>query len=119
MEVAMTIQSNQAPAKSESQVGCLSVLVRLAWIFGGFLLLFGVMFIAQRKAPLLADISFWLFTFGLILLRFVDIKFLKGETMDNHPATLKHWRRYSLGLLITAGCLFILAKILAHLKLIS
>jgi hypothetical protein len=81
-------------------------------------LIYGAIFIAQRKAPGLADILFWLFAIGLILVRFVDIRFLKGETMDNQPATLKHWLRYSLVLLIAAGCLYFVAKILAHLKLI-
>lgn len=94
------------------------MLLRLAWIFGGSLLIFCVIFVAQRKAPILADIIFLLFTIGLVLIRFIDIRYFKGETADNRPATLKHWRRYSIGLLIAAGLLYSLAKIIAHLKLI-
>ncbi len=114
----MTIQNRQqSEQKSESQRGCLPVLVRLAWIFGGILLVFCAVFIAQGKAPVLADLVLLVFTFVLILIRFVDIKFLHGETMDNKPATLKHWRRFSITVLIAAGLLYSLAKIIAHYKL--
>jgi len=61
---------------------------------------------------------FWLIALALILARYVDIKFLKGETADNKPATLKHWRRYSVILLSAAGLLYLLAKILAALGLL-
>jgi hypothetical protein len=118
MEVAMTIPNHQAPAKSESNGGCLSVLVRLTWIFGGSILVLCAIFVAQGKAPVLADIIFFSLALGLVLIRFIDIRYLKGETADNQPATLKHWRRYSIKLLLAAGFLYSLAKIVAHLNLI-
>ncbi len=61
---------------------------------------------------------FWLIALGLILARYVDIRYLKGETTDNKPATLKHWRRYSVIVLIAAGLLYLLTKILAPLNLL-
>ena len=114
----MTISNQQVPTKPESSSGCLSIVVRLTWIFGVSLLVFGAIFIMQGNAPGLADIIFWLIALGLILARYVDIKYLKGETADNKPATLKHWRRYSVILLIAAGLLYLLAKILAPLNLL-
>lgn len=81
-------------------------------------MIYGAIFIAQGKAPVLADIIFLLFTLGLVLVRFVDIRYLKGETMDGDPATLKHWRRYTLRLLIFAGFIYIAARILAKLNLL-
>jgi len=114
----MTISNQQVPIKPESSSGCLSIVVRLTWIFGVSLLVFGAIFIMQGKAPGLADIIFWLIALGLILARYVDIKYLKGETSDNQPATLKHWRRYSVILLLAAGLLYLLAKILAPLNLL-
>ena len=72
----------------------------------------------QGNAPGLADMIFWLIAFALILARYVDIKYLKGETADNKPATLKHWRRYSVILLIAAVLLYLLAKILVPLNLL-
>jgi len=61
---------------------------------------------------------FWLIALGLILTRYVDIRYLKGETADNKPATLKHWRRYSVILVIAAGLLYLLAKIIAPSNLL-
>jgi len=61
---------------------------------------------------------FWLVALALILARYIDIRYLKGETADNKPATLKHWRRYSVILLIAAGLLYLLEKILAPLNLL-
>jgi len=114
----VTISNQQVPVKPESSGGCLSIIVRLTWIFGASLLVFAAIFIMQGKAPGLADIIFWLIALGLILARYVDVRYLKGETADNKPATLKHWRRYSVILLIAAGSLYLLAKILAPLNLV-
>jgi len=118
MEAAITMSNPQVPTKPEPSGGCLSVLVRLTWIFGGSFLIYGAIFIAQGKAPGLADTIFLLFTLGLLLVRFIDIRYLKGETLDNHPATLKDWRRYSVKMLIAAGLLYFLSKIAAHLNLL-
>lgn len=118
MEATVTIPNQQIPTKPESSGGCLSILVRLTWIFGASLLVFCAIFIAQGKAPGLADTIFLLITLGLILARYVDIRYLKGETADNQPATLKHWRRYSVIVLVVAGFLYALARIVANLDLI-
>jgi uncharacterized membrane protein len=118
MEATVTIPNQQIPTKPESSSGCLSIIVRLTWIFGVSLLVFSAIFIAKGKAAGLADIIFWLIALGLILARYVDIRYLKGETSDNQPATLKHWRRYSVMLLIASGLLYLLAKILAPLSLL-
>lgn len=114
----MTVPDQQTPTKPESSSGCLSIVVRLTWIFGASLLVFGAIFIAQGKAAGLADMIFWLIALALIVARYVDIRFLKGETADNKPATIKHWRRYSVILLSAAGLLYLLAKILAALNLL-
>ena len=100
----MTIPNHQTPAHPESKGGCLTILVRLTWIFGGIaVLLYSAVYIAMGKGSGLVDIFFLLAAIGIVLVRFVDIRFFKGETLDNQPATLKHWRRYSVKLLMTAG----------------
>jgi len=114
----MTVSDQKIPANPESSSGCLSIVVRLTWIFGVSLLVFGAIFIMQSNAPGLADIIYWLIALGLILARYVDIRYLNGETSDNKPATLKHWRRYSVLLLIAAAILYPLAKILGGLNLL-
>lgn len=110
----MTSQSPQLPTESESGRGCLSALVRLTWIFGAIFLVFSAVFIAQRKGGLLADLGLFALALLIILVRFIDIQYLKGETMDNRPATLANWRRYALAVLIAAGLLFALGKFLAQ-----
>jgi len=110
--------NTQIPTKPEPSGGCLSIIVRLTWIFGASLLVFGAIFIAQGTASGLSDMLFWLIALGLIIARYVDIRYLKGETADNKPATLQHWRRYSAILLIAAGSLYLLAKILIPLHLL-
>jgi hypothetical protein len=119
MEAAMTIQNNQIPKPSESEGGCLPMLVRMIWIFlGNAALMFCAIYIAMRKAPVLADIIFFLLAIGLVGIRFIDIRVFKGETSENVPATLKDWRRYTIRILIVAGVLYIMAKIAAHFTLI-
>lgn len=114
----MTISNHPLPTEPESSSGCLSIVVRLTWIFGASLLVFGAIFIMQGKDSGPASVLYWLIALGLILARYVDIKYFKGETSDNKPATLKHWRRYSVILLIAAGILYLLAKILGPLNLL-
>jgi hypothetical protein len=95
------------------------MLVRLIWIFlGNAALMFCAIYIAMRKAPVLADIIFFLLAIGLVGIRFIDIRVFKGETSENVPATLKDWRRYTIRILIVAGVLYIMAKIAAHFTLI-
>ncbi len=110
----MTAQKPQVSTESESSRGCLSALVRLTWIFGVIFLVFSAVFIAQRKGGLLADLGLFALAILIILVRFIDIKYLKGETMDNRPATLANWRRYAFVVLIVTGLLFALSKFLAQ-----
>ena len=113
----MPAQDPRTPSETESGRGCLPALVRLVWIFGGILLLYAALFVAQRKGGLLADLGLFALALALILVRFIDIKYLKGETMDNKPAGPREWRRYALIMMIAAGLLYALAKILSRTSL--
>ncbi len=106
-------QRGQNTSPSSSPNGCLSIIVRLSWIFGGILLFFCALFIAQGKHPVVSDVMLIILTLLLILIRFIDIRFLKGETMDNQPATMAHWRGYAVKTLIVAALLYAAARILA------
>jgi len=118
MEANIPVQKPQPPSESESDRGCLPALVRLTWIFGGIALVYCAFYIAQRKGTVLTDLIMLLTTLGLIVIRFADIRFFKGETLNNQPATLKHWRLYSLKILIAAGLLYALAKFIAQKNLL-
>ncbi len=43
-----------------------------------------------------ADVVFWAFVALLIGVRYLDIRKLEGLTASGRPATIVHWRRYTL-----------------------
>ena len=103
----------QSPAVSDqSAVGCLA---RIFWMVGGNMaLLFGAMFIAQSPSALsIYDLGYWGVVLLLVATRYVDITRLGGTTTDLGPATLSHWRRYTLAVLGIWGAIWLTAH-LAH-----
>ncbi|MCX6558919.1 MAG: hypothetical protein NTZ26_00260 [Candidatus Aminicenantes bacterium] len=110
----MTVPNPQLSQDSDSGSGCLSGFVRLTWIFGGVSLVYCAVYVAMRKGPVVADILLFVFALLLIVARFLDIRYLDGETMNQQPATIKHWRRYSFFVLIITSALYALAKFIAQ-----
>ncbi len=97
------------------QTGCLAVIVRITWMALGNMLLVIVAFsIVQQRAGIVLDVIFWAVVTGLILIRYIDINILGGQTTDFKPATLQHWRRYSLLLLLASAVLWLLAHGAVH-----
>jgi hypothetical protein len=77
--------------------GCLA---RLFWMAGGLLALIFLSFsIFKHHAFSIRDLAFLLIVLCLVLIRYVDIRYLHGETAEGEPATMSHWRRYTIGLL--------------------
>lgn len=87
--------------------GC---LVRLFWMVGGLIALFFLSLSIVRTAGFSAyDAAFAAVAAAMILVRFLDVRFLKGETADGHPATLRVWRRYAVGVAVCSfGCWLVL-----------
>jgi len=110
----MPASDHQPSIDSESNSGCLVVLVRPIWIFGWAGLIFCAIYVALGKGAITADLMLIVVTLGLIVSRFIDIRYLDGETWNNKPGTLKHWRRYSFYVFIIAGALYLLAKFIAQ-----
>ena len=80
--------------------GC---FIRLFWMFGGIIILaFLSISIFKHRSLSIFDLGFWLVVAGLVLLRFVDIRYLHGQTAEGKPATMDDWRRYSLWLMAIA-----------------
>jgi hypothetical protein len=112
LEVTITPQIPQPelPAKSTS---CLGLLLRLFWIVVGHVVLgFLAVFIFQSGVYSLLDVAYWLVVGGMITIRFLDITRLRGQTADGEPATLSHWRRYTLLLLLVYGGTWALVHVL-------
>ena len=110
----MAITNSKLPEKPEEEAGCLPALARLFWMFGGVAaLLFCAIYIVLRRATFVVYLIYVIVTIGLIAVRFIDIKYLKGEKMNGERASLSNWRRYALMLLIFAGILYIVSSLFA------
>lgn len=94
--------------------GCLPVLLRTTWLmWGNFALLLCAAFVAQGIAPPLADLLFLLVAAGVIGIRYLDIARYHGSTSDGEPATLAHWRRYAIAMVLVSAVLWTFARVAA------
>lgn len=103
--------SREAPV---SGVGC---LIRSLWMFAGngllAYLLFSVVHNPSQPATR-TGLAYAATVLAMILIRYADIRFMHGETADGQPATTKHWRRYSIGLLAASLALWGVACMVAR-----
>lgn len=76
--------------------GCLA---RMFWMIGGLVvLIFISLAIFRNSAFSIYDIAFAVIVMAMILVRLLDIRYLRGETADGQPATIRDWRRYAVRL---------------------
>jgi hypothetical protein len=82
---------------------------------GPCVLFFLAFFIAERRGLSALDLAYWSVVLAAILARHVDVTRLEGQTDDGKPATLGHWRRFVLLMVLVAGAVWILAHgLLVH-----
>lgn len=89
-----------------------ALLTRLAWmLFGNLALLACAAVIARDDLAPLSLLSglFWLIVGALIGIRYLDITRYDGQTSKGAPATLKDWKRYSVGLATVSLAVWALA----------
>jgi hypothetical protein len=102
---------NQTNNAQESGLG---ILLRIFWMMIGnvilFLFLVGI-YESEKRALSLKDGIYWVIVILLIIIRYLDIKYLGGSTARGFPASMSHWYRYVAGLIICAGLLWGLAHI--------
>ncbi|HLP61288.1 MAG TPA: hypothetical protein VK186_20765 [Candidatus Deferrimicrobium sp.] len=97
--------------------GYISFLIRFFWIFFAVaLLIFFTIFISQRNVPIIIDAAFWLTVIVLVVIRYIDIKWLNKQTTNAEQATLKDWRKYSVRLLLASAGLYVLARLVPLLN---
>ena len=106
-------------AQTETPVTGGGFLARLYWAFvGNALLFFLLVFLLEKRPPLpsLLDAACWLAIISLILVRYVDIRFLNGETNEGKPATMAHWRRHAtlVGFIGTGA--WLVTRLIVHLQ---
>ena len=96
----MKKQNDQPTEKYDNMLG---LLARLYWMLVGNMTLFILtIFILMNKGKPFnaADVVFWITVAALVLTRYFDIKLLGGLTVTNQPASMAHWRKYTIFLLI-------------------
>jgi hypothetical protein len=98
------------------QQGLLGVIARLIWFFfGNAALFFLAVFIAKNSGFSKYDIAFGGVAAGLVIVRYVDIAYLKGNTLESKTATMKDWGGYVLRLLLIGAVLWGAAHLVARL----
>jgi len=69
----------------------------------------------EGSSTRIPDIIFWCIIPAMIIVRFLDIKFLDGRTTTDKPATLAHWRKYAVLLIIISAIIWLVAHAAAGL----
>lgn len=95
--------STRSDQTVEGQGGLVGILLRLFWVAAGNLVLvMSSVSILQHKGTAfrVADVVFWITVPALVLARYLDIRLCDGQTAMGAPATMTHWRRYSLMLVV-------------------
>ncbi len=111
----MTTIKNQPVDKQGNAFG---ILFRVFWMFlGNFFLLIAIILILENKGGIFhkADIVFWVVTAILILVRYLDISCCDGLTASGLPASIRHWTKYTMFLLIFSTILWIIAHVVNYL----
>jgi len=104
----------EAYPTNDKQSGGLSFLLRIFWMMFGNLILFLIVIgiYEGEKATLnLRDGIYWILVLLLMVVRYIDIKYLNGLTAIGAPASMRHWYRYIAVLTICAGLLWGLAHL--------
>ena len=96
----------------------IGLFARLYWMLAGnATMVFLLAFILQKhsKFPSVFDLVYWLIALSLVLVRYLDIRYLDGQTATGEPATMVHWGRYVSILIPAALIAWILARVLEAL----
>ena len=92
-----------------------AVLPRLYWmVFGNIILLLTAVttMLGSFQNLAVATIMFWVNASCMVIVRYVDIRFLRGETVDSQTATLGHWKKYTVSFLAGAALTWALTILL-------
>lgn len=95
-----------------------AILARLWWMLGGNVVLaFSLIFILRHEGSFFhpADGVFWIIVATLVAIRYLDIRFLDGQTATGQPASMADWVRYVVLLLACSTVLWVIAHGANHL----
>jgi hypothetical protein len=84
---------------------------------GNEILFISTIFILQHKGGMFhtADVVFWVTVAVLVLTRYLDIKLLGSLTATGQPASMAHWSKYTIFLLICSTAVWVLSHAINYL----
>jgi hypothetical protein len=103
-------------APNQGQDSLIGLFARVFWSLLGNLILFALaMGIYKAQAIVsIIDIVFWGLAFSMIIVRYFDIKYLKGVTFEGLPATMEDWRKYVKYFLLFSVGLWLIAHVVSR-----
>ncbi len=111
--------TNHIPNSEQSQKtnGALPLLARTFWMLvGNAILIISAAYILTNKVDITHTVNFifWGDVAALIIVRYLDIKFLNGQTAAGVPASIRHWVKYSTIILIVSIVIWLLMHVLSR-----
>jgi hypothetical protein len=105
--------SDNAPIQGQDRL-----FARIFWsLIGNIILVFLAVKIFQKQTLLsIFDLLYWVLVPLLVMVRYCDIKYLKGITVEGLPATMTQWRKYVKYLVFISTGLWLLTHIISFLK---
>jgi hypothetical protein len=104
--------SNHGPETTDRQSTAAALFARLWWMLvGNGVLALSAVFILLNTAGFFraADVVFWCAAVSLVLVRYIDVRFLGGLTATGTAASMRHWIRYTFILAVCSVAVWALA----------
>ena len=114
------MMDNERSAAGTGNASILGCLIPTFWMLGGngILAICAVAIAAgERATSNAADLCYWLTVGCLLAARYADIRYLGGRTSEGAPASMAHWRRYAVVLVVVSIVLWIVAHSVPDLGL--
>lgn len=109
----MATRDHRSPTVSAAPGAGSGALVRLGWMMGGPLTMLIAGFTILNTPAWTFTVRDALFWFGAVIalaLRYLDFARFQGQTSNGDSATMVHFRRYAVGLMVVATIGWALAQ---------
>ena len=107
-----TFKSTEPATNKQDSIA--GLLARIFWMpIGSMVLAISMISILLHKGSMFqaVDWVFWITVATLILVRYLDIKFWGGQTAAGEPASIKHWRKYTIVLVVISAVIWSVAHL--------
>lgn len=105
-----------APPLDPNSPPHLGILLRLVWMLGGPAAIYVALALVAVRGdafPSTLDLVVWGAVALVLAVRWIDVVHCRGQTAQGDPATLAHWRRFAVLVVLIAAAGSALAHSLA------